>query len=176
MPLPDPARIYHFTHVDHLETIVREGVVADYVPFYFAPRSPMMFSIHCGNVPTYQGGCEDLIYLVSSVQRIAELRLRFACTDRNAALDYAEFSSDEDGLGALVDWQLMKARMWANTEEDPDRRERRMAECLVHATAPWTAILAVVAKSPEVAARAQSTLDRLGAAPMRVSVRPEMYF
>jgi len=29
------------------------GVVADYVPFYFAPRSPMMFAISHGRVPHY---------------------------------------------------------------------------------------------------------------------------
>ncbi len=41
------------------------GVVADYAPFYFAPRSPMMFAIEHGNVPTYSSGCDELIYLVS---------------------------------------------------------------------------------------------------------------
>ena len=38
--------------------VAPNGVVADYVPFYFAPRSPMMYSIHRGNVPTYQDGCD----------------------------------------------------------------------------------------------------------------------
>ena len=37
------------------------GAVADYVPFYFAPRSPMMYSISRGNVPSYQGGTARLI-------------------------------------------------------------------------------------------------------------------
>ena len=46
------------------------GVVADYVPFYSAPRSPMMFAIHCGNVPTYTAGCDRLIYLVTSLERL----------------------------------------------------------------------------------------------------------
>ena len=78
-------RVFHFTPIDNLATIVREGlhcdstvqssglllqevgnqgvkglrrsrqvsvppggVVADYVPFYFAPRSPMMYAIHMG--------------------------------------------------------------------------------------------------------------------------------
>ena len=89
MPRPVPTRLYHFTHVSHLATIVRDGllcdaqahvgdrlrievgnreiktqrrqrpvlcgpggVVADYVPFYFAPRSPMLYAIKGGNVPT----------------------------------------------------------------------------------------------------------------------------
>ncbi|WP_161983184.1 DUF4433 domain-containing protein, partial [Candidatus Frankia alpina] len=97
-----PTPVMHFTHLDHLATIMREGllsdtevrrrgllrtevgnqgikrrrrercvrvppggVVADYVPFYFAPCSPMMYVIHQGGVPTYDGGCDDLVYLVT---------------------------------------------------------------------------------------------------------------
>lgn len=42
------------------------GVVADYVPFYFAPRSPMLYVIERGNVPTYDQGCDRIIYLVTT--------------------------------------------------------------------------------------------------------------
>lgn len=213
MPLPDPTPIYHFTHVDHVETIVRDGlvsdtaartsgllqvevgnvdieerrrlravpippggVVADYVPFYFAPRSPMMYVIHRGGVPTYRDGCGELVYLVSSVQRIRALELPWLCTDRNAVLRYAEFSADEDEIAQFVDWPLMRATMWANTDTDLDRKERRMAECLVHSVVPWSAIVGVATRSQEVAARARGTLARLGETRIRVDVRRDMYF
>lgn len=32
------------------------GVLHDYVPFYFAPRSPMLCTIHRGGVPGYEVG------------------------------------------------------------------------------------------------------------------------
>lgn len=32
------------------------GTLADYVPFYFAPRSPMLYAIHSGYVERYDGG------------------------------------------------------------------------------------------------------------------------
>jgi hypothetical protein len=47
------------------------GRVGDYVPFYFAPRSPMMYRIACDrrdSIPNrYAGGDKPLVYLVTSV-------------------------------------------------------------------------------------------------------------
>lgn len=69
------------------------GVVADYVPFYFAPRSPMMSSIAHGNVPGYTGGTAKIVYLVTSVERLQELGLEVLFTDRNAVLRLPAASS-----------------------------------------------------------------------------------
>jgi hypothetical protein len=72
------------------------GVVADYVPFYFAPRSPMISSNHHGRVATYQAGCERLIHLVTTLERLTEVGLTWVVSDRNAALAYAEFRGQDD--------------------------------------------------------------------------------
>ena len=60
------------------------GVVADYVPFYFAARSPMLYAVHMGNVAEYKGGQDDLVYLVSSIAAVAEHCLAAVFCDRNA--------------------------------------------------------------------------------------------
>jgi hypothetical protein len=45
------------------------GNLHDYVPFYFAPRSPMLYAIDRGNVDGCTAGQADIVYLVSSAQR-----------------------------------------------------------------------------------------------------------
>ena len=43
-------------------------MLADYVPFYFAPRSPMLYAIYKCNVQDYTGSQEEIVYLVSTVE------------------------------------------------------------------------------------------------------------
>ncbi len=149
------------------------GVVADYVPFYFAPQSPMLFSISRGNVPTYSEGTDRLVFLVSTVERLVDLGLTVVVSDRNARnlvtkyLPLAEARQDSD----FVDWDLMRAQYWGDY---PDGRERRMAECLVHGVVPWDAFETVGAKSKTVADEVASVIGT--ASVPRVAIRPRWYF
>lgn len=156
-------------------TIGHGGVVADYVPFYFAPRSPMMYVIDRGGVPTYVGGCDQLVYLTTTVERLGELGMRPIYTDRNATIAYAKFTDDLARLDNLVDWALMDGTWWHDTPAEPDRKERRMAECLVHRQVPWEAFQDVSAQNAACARKAQQILSTAGVR-TTVSVRPEWYF
>lgn len=204
----------HFTHVDHLTTILQRGllsdtdakaaslvtvevgnveiknrraarrvdiapggVVADYAPFYFAPRSPMLFAIDRGNVTTYQGGCSHIVYLATTLERLHELGLSVLLTDRNAVLEPAAFWDFADGEpdDDFVDWPLMRERYWSSTYEQPDRRERRMAECLVHRFVPPEAFTEIVVKSREIVREAERAVATAGLS-MPVSVVGDWYF
>jgi hypothetical protein len=157
-----------------LVTVPPGGVVANYVPFYFAPRSPMMNSIYHGNVDTYRGGCDELIYLCTTLERIDRLGLPWVVTSRNARLQPADFTSSWDELHDHVDWDLMKQRMWNNIPDYHDRKERRMAEALVHERVPWEAIQAIGCRSESVASRVR---DQLGASDaVQVAARRGWYF
>jgi len=75
------------------------GVVADYLPFYFAPRSPMLYAIARDNVPEYTGGVDPLVYLVTTADRLGQLRLPMLFIDRNAVLATAHFTPSLADLG-----------------------------------------------------------------------------
>lgn len=151
------------------------GVVGDYVPFYFAARSPMLYKIHRGGVPSYQDGCDDLIYLVSTVERLQSEGCPLVFTDRNAATSIAEFTDEENRLGELIDWPLMNARIWRDVPAQPDRKERRMAECLAYRQVPWSAFVGVATRTEGCADAARATLATLGDS-TPVVVRPGWYF
>lgn len=151
------------------------GCVADYVPFYFAARSPMLYIISRGDVPTYSGGQDEIVYLVTCIEKVVEERLRFVFTDRNAALSLARYGDDLPVLDDHVDWDLMEGRMWNNTDEEPDRLERRMAEFLVHGHVPWSAFIGVAARDDAKCQQVERALASVGAE-ILVAPRPEWYF
>lgn len=113
------------------------GTVGDYVPFYFARRSPMLFRIQRGGVEGVSSNPRRIVYLVSSTEAVFEAGYACVFTDGNAAAAFTEFHDDTGGLDEVIDWPLMKATQWANSNDDPDRRRRRCAEFLLHQAMPF---------------------------------------
>ena len=119
------------------------GCLHDYVPFYFCVRSPMLYTISRGNVEGYGQGQEAVIYLVSTAQKVRGANLGFVFTDGHGIMGFTDFYDDLAFLSE-VDWSLMKAKYWSDTDQDPDRKRRRQAEFLSHGGFPWTLIEAIV--------------------------------
>ena len=151
------------------------GMVCDYVPFYYAPRSPMLFSIKCGNVSEVNPDQDRLAYLVSSTEAIYAAELSCVISDGNAGTMITEFSADPADLATLVDWPLMKAKYWANTPDDGDRVRRRMAEFLVHDAVPLGLIAEIAVRNADVETQVAS-LARDEGWDVAVRIRSGWYF
>lgn len=151
------------------------GCVADYVPFYFAPRSPMLFKLARGGVPTYTEGQDPLIYLVSTAEALAGAGLRCLFSDGNCAAAVTQVFSDLSFLDSVVDWEVMRAQMWKNTAEDPDRMRRRMAEFLVHERVPIDGLAGVAVRTDRMKEQVDAELAAHGLA-LPVRVRPSWYY
>ena len=150
------------------------GALGDYVPFYFAPRSPMLFVIDRGGVPAYTEGQEPVLHLVASAEAVVAARLGFAFTDGHAVMAISGYFDD---LGQLprVDWNVMGARYWNDTQADQDRKRRREAEFLVHRFFPWALVEEIGTLTPAMRERVESLLPVAGYRP-RVTECPGWYY
>ncbi|MET9256659.1 DUF4433 domain-containing protein [Streptomyces sp. NPDC003717] len=151
------------------------GCPADYVPFYFAPRSPMLYVISRGSVTTYRDGQPPLVYLVTSVDGVLESHRPWVFSDGNCASAITRHFTDLNAMPSVVDWEIMAARYWNNTADDGDRMRRRMAELLVHEHLPMTAVHEAATYDQDHAQQVRRLLREAGAE-LPVSVRPEWYY
>ncbi|VXD23620.1 conserved hypothetical protein [Planktothrix serta PCC 8927] len=112
------------------------GTLHDYVPFYFAPRSPMLYTIHKGNIQGYKDGQNSIIHLVVKVDEIIESEIPFVFTDGHAIMDYSDFYTDLNAL-EMIDWDVMESKYWFDRDDDPNRKCRRQAEFLIYQFCSW---------------------------------------
>ena len=138
-----------------------QGNLNDYVPFYFCPRSVMLFQIHKRHESTYMGGQEPVIHLESNMSILQRMGLPFFFTDRHAFKHYAKQIDDPTRLSEL-DWTTINSEWWNNTLEDNERQERKMAECLVYRFVPWKCILRIGVYSKRYKDEAEAALRQFG--------------
>lgn len=113
-----------------------EGCLHDYVPFFFAPRPPMLYAIHRGYVEGYEHGQTPLIYLCTEAQTVNNSGSEWVFTDGHATMAFSEFFDDLKDLDE-IDWEVMESQYWNDTPTLPDRKRRRQAEFLIKDCCPW---------------------------------------
>lgn len=150
------------------------GTLHDYVPFYFAPRSPMLYAIAGGRVQGFDGGQTPILHLVSSAQLVQDAGLSFVFTDGHATMELSTFYATLDRLDQ-VDWSVMPLRIWRDTNADPDRKRRRNAEFLVHKFFPWELITEIGVINATIQQQVERLLYSAKHKPM-VTVRPNWYY
>lgn len=152
---PDLISKRHTRHVP----VAPGGTLSDYVPFYFTPCSIMLYNIKTGygGVPRFPN--DEIVILMSSLRRVAELGIPFVFTDRHAYVQTASFYNSLDDLERL-DWPLLQARDFRNDPEDPGKKERYQAEALIHRHLPVTALLGIVCHSAAIVERLASEASR----------------
>lgn len=151
------------------------GTLHDYVPFYFAPRLPMLYRITRGGVPGFTGNPEEMVYLLSSLTAVQQAGLPFAFTDSHPLTRPFRFYDDPSDLNR-IDWDAMSVRQWSS-ESDPTLTGRRQAEFLVYQRVPWDLVEQVATKTSRVA-RQVVALFQAYPNRQRVSVRvvPDWYY
>jgi hypothetical protein len=161
------------------------GVVHDYVPFYFAPRSPMLMAINGGRV----GGCDwrqsDIVHFETTVEMALADGAPFVFYDMNATLD---FSTPYNDLARLqeVDWDLLTetptmdgfCRYWMSKQDPPRyamRMEKRQAEFLVKGSLSLGRIRRIGVINQSKQAEVSAILQKAGVM-LQVDIMSDWYF
>ncbi|MFD2679326.1 type II toxin-antitoxin system toxin DNA ADP-ribosyl transferase DarT [Bacillus seohaeanensis] len=135
------------------------GNLHDYVPFYFAPKSPMLYAIYKGQVEGYEKGQEQIIYLVSRTDIIHNAGFEYMFTDGHAVMGFTDFFKKLKDLNK-INWDVMESRFWFDTEEDPDRKRRRQAEFLVHNLVPLDLVLGFAVKNEGMKRKVEDAIHK----------------
>ena len=148
--------------------------VGDCVPFYFCPRSIMLFLIHRANHTelVYRGGQGPILHLECDLHAAAawaeQHYRRWAFTLSNAGAYYFE---DRCDLGQLheIDWEAVQAREWSSCKEG------KQAEFLVEHSFPWHLVERVGVCAHAAYREAVNALPADGHRPP-VEIKPEWYY
>lgn len=164
-----------------LELPCRPGLhVGECVPFYFCPRSVMLYLIHCANHEEleYRGGQEPIVHLQAdlrvAVQWAESQAKRWAFTLSNAGATYIEDRCDLEQLGQ-INWSAVAASKWSGPGVSTLIKEGKQAEFLLEERFPWELVERIGVKSQGVARRAALATSGAAHRPP-IEIRRDWYY
>lgn len=150
--------------------------VGEYVPFYFCPRSVMLYVINRANHPElqFQGGQDDIVHIEANLYSVVDwansINRPWAISLSNAGAYYTEFYSCSEDLSKL-DWAAI-----ANTDfRNSDVKESKQAEFLVYESLPWSLVNRIGVKSKRVQSIASKAISLASHIPPIV-IKNDWYF
>ena len=148
--------------------------VGDCVPFYFCPRSIMLYLIYQGNHPEllYRGGQTPIIHLEADLRQTVdwaeEHNQRWAFTLSNAGARYLEDRCDLAQLHEIK-WDAVEARDWQHCKEG------KQAEYLIERQFQWGLVTRIGVHSQQVYTRVMEALRGASHKPI-VEIKRDWYY
>lgn len=150
------------------------GVLSDYVPFHFTPSSIMLLNILTGRWGAKQRQKGEIVVLVASLRQIEEEGHAFVFTDGHAMRRTTQYFTTLDELDQ-VDWDILRARDFSHDEYDMGKKDRYMAEALIHQHLPASLLVGIACYS-ENEERTLRNLDEVADLDLKIAARPNWYF
>ena len=142
--------------------------VGEFVPFYFCPRSPMLFTINKGNTGRPQGCQHTILHLVSTMAAGIATEKSWAVSSGNAGAFHTTFAAKLEALDTL-DWEAIRAIQWEG------KQHQKSAEFLVADFFPWSAIREICCQNSTTADKVRSLLVNVSHQPV-VTVKTNWYY
>ena len=155
--------------------------VGQCVPFYFCPRSVMLYVIHKANHPdlTYDGGQNPIIHLEADLYDTVAWakcnRLRWAFTLSNAS---SRSFKDRADLGQLdeINWDAVQATHWSGNNIPSSVKKDKQAEFLLEQSFPWQLVTRIGVHSPQICKQVRMALQQATDHKPGVAIMPTWYY
>lgn len=128
--------------------------VGQFVPFYFCPRSVMLYILHKGNNPdlNYKEGQRPIVHLEADFREVVGWAKgqgqRWAFTNGNAGTRFFQSFGDLADLGQIA-WD----RIAFEDFRDPEVKEAKQSEFLLFGSFPWSLVRRIGVLDERLAAR-----------------------
>ena len=155
-------------------------LVGGCVPFYFCPRSIMLYLIHMANDPelAYRGGQGPIVHLEADLNHAVAWadrnQRRWAFTLSNAGSFYFEDRCDLAQLDE-IDWSAVRANRWSGNGVSRSVKEGKQAEFLVEHSFPWELVTRIGVRSQQVYGQVRGALQAAAHRPS-VQIAADWYY
>lgn len=142
-----------------------------YIPFYFGPRSPMLYVIQNGFNGVIKRSPRDIVYCVLRVDAVVDSNLRFIFTDGHAADHITKTYQREEikNIDNIISSDDVYAQFW---NEDADAKRKKEAELLFLDDVPASLISGYVVYNE----KAMQQLISYGIPEDKIIIRTNFYF
>lgn len=170
VPIGDPTVINTRTK----KKLPNGSYLSDYIPFYFGPRSPMLYNIQHGYGFVDKQNPQDIVYCVLVLQTIIESDINCIFSDGHA-LDSASSFYEKEQLNQLKDivsYDDVYSKFWFNKDILDDRKRRKEAELLIKGDVPSQYIKGYVVFNQE----AYNKMLSYGVPEEKICLKKEFYY
>ena len=169
-------RLYELTLISHPDLHV-----GDCVPFYFCPRSIMLFLIYRANHTelTYRGGQGPIVHLEADLHTSVawanqQSQHRWTFTLSNAGTYYFEDRCDLAQLNE-INWAAVQTNRWSGNGIASSVKEGKQAEFLMEYSFPWHLVERIGVHSRAVYQQLAQALQTADYKP-QIEIKREWYY
>ena len=175
-----PFRNKHFVNIGDQRIIrsrnevdIKGYRISEYIPFYFGPRSPMLYVVQHGynGVPRVEP--EKIVYCVVKLEDLINSNIDCIFTDGHALSMLSSFYEKDDliRINDIISYKDVYSVIW-NSDVDIDLKRRKEAELLVKSDVSSLLVCGYVVYNE----KAKDVLVKLGVDEKKVVVQPSYYF
>lgn len=156
------------------EKIINKTPLNQYIPFYFGPRTPMLYVIQNGLNGVQQQDAESIVYCVIKIEDIIKDNdIQCLFSDGHALDNLTEFYTKEYlcEVNQKINYNDVYAHYWIN-ESDRDLKRRKEAELLIKDKLDRKHICGYVVYNEN----AKLKLINFGINDKKIEIKPNYYF